>query len=340
MDALACRGNSQYERYLMKSETNLFLANPKPLDTAVLVLDQSNTLSFAAATDPMRAANRKAGRDLFRWKFVTANGVPAKLTTGLTVSGQDIAQLDACDLLIIVAGFELIKHATPRLGASLRRLTKQGSGIIAIDGGPWLLAASGLLDGHVATTHWEDLEEFASRFPNVDVKPDRYCISPPFATSGGASPAIDLMLQLIANRWGSELAQRTAGAFIYDPVPEGRWQSPSPLPRDPQRPKVISQAIDIMSQNIEDPLAITVIAEKVGQSPRRLQQLFAQHLGQSPQTVYLQLRLSEAHRLALDTPMRSQDIAIATGFGSQASFARAFRHQFGQSVSSLRNRVS
>ena len=320
----------------MKPARDLFLPDPKPLDTVVLVLDQSNTLSFAAATDPMRAANRKSGAALFRWRFATAEGTAARLTTGLTVEGPPIASIEACDLLIVVAGFNLLNHATPRLSASLRRLKYQDTGIIAIDGGPWLLASAGLLNGHPATTHWEDLDEFSSRFPEVETRRDRYCLSPPFATSGGASPAIDLMLHLIANRWGGDLARRTAGAFLYDPVPEGRWQTPSSLPRDPRRPPVVTQALDLMAQTLADPLPIQEIAERTNQSPRRLEQLFAEHVGQPPQSYYLHLRLTEAHRLATDTPMPVRDIGFATGFASLSSFSRAFKAQFGLSVSSLR----
>lgn len=320
----------------MKSETNIFQSSDEALETAVLVLNQSNTLSFAAATDPMRAANRKAGQPLFRWRFVTANGTPAQLTTGLSVDGPAIATLERCDLLIIVAGFDLERQSTAQLGASLRRLTQQGSGIIAIDGGPWVLARAGLLKDHRATTHWEDLDAFATEFPEVDVQRDRYCLSPPFGTSGGASPAIDLMLHLIALRWGAPLAREIAAAFIYEPVPEGQWQSPSALPRDPRRPRVVAQAIDLMAAHLEDPLPIAMLAKRLGQSPRRLQQLFSEHLSETPQARYLALRLSEARRLAQDTNLSVADIAAATGFTSQASFARAFRAAFGLSVRSLR----
>src|SRR3546814_7536953 len=64
------------------------------------------------------------------------------------------------------------------------------------------LFRSGLLNGCRATTHWEDLEEFAARFPDVDVRPDRFVIDGPRFTTGGASPAFELMLNLIRARQG------------------------------------------------------------------------------------------------------------------------------------------
>ena len=81
----------------MKPARDLFLPDPKPLDTVVLVLDQSNTLSFAAATDPMRAANRKSGAPLFRWRFATAEGEALEEldVNPLICRGDDIVAVDA-----------------------------------------------------------------------------------------------------------------------------------------------------------------------------------------------------------------------------------------------------
>ena len=73
--------------------------------------------------------------------------------------------------------------------SGLRRIAGTGATLAGIDGGPWLLAEAGLLDGHPATTHWEDLENFATRFPNVDVRPDRFTVSDGRLTSGGYSVA-------------------------------------------------------------------------------------------------------------------------------------------------------
>ncbi|WP_299349935.1 GlxA family transcriptional regulator [uncultured Shimia sp.] len=319
----------------MKDAENLFRPQNTPLNTAVLVLDQCNTLSFAAAVDPMRAANRRAGRTLFKWDFYTATEAPAQLTSGPEIAGKPIANLDHCDLLVIVAGFDLEEHATPRLLASLRRLCTSGTMIAALDGAPWILARAGVLDGHSATTHWEDLEDFATRFPAVETRRDRFVIDPPFATSGGAAPGIDMMLHLIERWFGASLATRVASAFVYDPVPEGQ-QGPGAPPRPIRRNPQIARALDLMERHIDDPLNIADIARHLSVSVRSLELRFRSHLGQSPHQYYLQLRLNEAHRLAIDTSLSVQDIATTTGFASQSSFARAFRQAHGLSVRDLR----
>ncbi|MCV2893020.1 GlxA family transcriptional regulator [Lentibacter sp. XHP0401] len=312
----------------------------KPLDTAVLVLSDSNTLSFAAAVDPLRAANRRAGRPLFSWRFITPTEAAAKLTSGIEVHGAAIATLENCDLLIIVAGFNLEAHATPQLLTALRRVAPRAGQIAAIDGASWLLARAGLLDGQSATTHWEDLETFATRFDAVETLPHRFVQSGKFATAGAAMPGLDMMLRLIEERFGARLAQEVAGAFLHDPsLPADLPQNPASRQSLARHHPAVARALSLMQANVETPLGIAALATQLSLSPRLLEMRFKAALGQSPKATYLALRLSEAHRLALDTSLPVQDIALATGFASQASFARAFRKAHGRSVRTLRQKA-
>lgn len=309
----------------------------KPLDTAVLTFSDSNTLSFAAAVDPLRAANRRAGRALFQWRFVTPAEAPATLTSGVEVYGTPLARIESCDLLIIIAGFNLETHATPSLLAALRRLAPHVGQILAIDGASWLLARAGLLNGHRATTHWEDLESFAARFEGVETLAHRFVQSGKFATAGAAMPGLDMMLRLIEERFGARLAQEVAGAFLHDPsLPADLPQNPASRQRLARHHPAVARALALMQANVETPLGIAALAASLSLSPRVLELRFKAALGQSPKATYLALRLSEAHRLALDTSLPVQDIALATGFASQASFARAFRAAHGLSVRGLR----
>jgi len=321
----------------MKSAENVFSSSASPLKTAVLVLDDSNTLSFAAAVDPMRAANRRAGKVLFDWSFHSATGTPAQLTSGIAIPASPIADLAGADLLLLIAGFNLETRATPALLASLRRLAPRCGALAGIDGGSWILARAGLLDGHDATTHWEDLEGFAARFDRVNTLRHRYVISGKFITSGGASPCIDMMLHLIRARYGADLAARVASAFIYDPVhtfdhPQSQIATAQLARRHPR----LARAVAMMETHLEDPLSIAQIAARLGMSVRHLEGRFRLGLTTTPKAFYLSLRLSEARRLATDTTLTVQEIAFRTGFGAQASLARAFRAAYGQSVRDMR----
>lgn len=309
-----------------------------PLQVTVLTLPDSNTLSFAAALDPMRAANRLASQSLFKWQFATATGDPAPLTSGISVPGNALSRLPAPDLLILIASFELEQHDTPALRASLRRVAQAGSVIAGVDGGPWLMAAAGLLDGYRACPHWEDHAHFEQSFPQVTALRDRFHIDRDRLTSGGALPTLDMMLSLTETHFGARLATEIAGVLLHDNSPDpARAQTRAPS-RTPHT-ALTARASTLMQARLESPLSIPEIAQQLGVSPRTLEMRFARQLGQSPKSYYLSLRLNEARRLLRDTEMPIYDIALAAGFNAPASFARAFHSAFGQSASSYRRRL-
>ena len=321
----------------MKYEADMTRLADPPLTAAVLVLDDCNMLSLAATVDPMRAANRRAGRRLFDWAYHTAGGTPARLTSGLAVPGAPIGRLDRADLLVVAAGFNLETHATPALLASLRRLAPRCGAVAGVDGGSWIMARAGLLDGQAATTHWEDLDAFAARFDALTVLRQRFVVSDKFMTAGAAMPALDMMLGLIRTRFGAGLARDVAGAFLHDPAPGANQpQTPHSGPALARRHPPVAQALALMGAHIETPLPVAEIARRLHLSPRSLEMHFARALGQSPKSAYLALRMAEAWRLALETAMPVQEIALATGFASQSALSRAFRAAHGTSVRALR----
>lgn len=320
----------------MKPADSIFTPSTRPLSVALLVFPDTNTLSFAAAVDPLRAANRQAGRMLFDWQYMTPTPASSRLTSGVEVAGTPLARLLRTDLLLVVAGFDLQTHASPAISASLRRLAGTGATLAGIDGGPWILAQAGLLNGHVATTHWEDLSDFASRFPEVTTVANRFCISQRRMTCAGAVPALDMMLHLIAARYGRSLAARVAGAFIHDSATDPARPQTRAGP-DPRHNRITREASTLMQQALDQPLKIPDIAARINLSPRALEAQFQARLGQSPKAHYLTLRLSEALRLVTQTDMALIDVALATGFSSAASFARAFRGAHGTSARALRS---
>ena len=321
----------------MKSEMTLFAPDPAPLSVGVLVMSEANAFSLAACVDPMRAANRRAGRALFDWSFLSPAGGPVKLTAGFDVATTPLPDRAAFDLLFIVAGFRLEEQVTPDLLSRLRRLAPQVRAMGGVDGGSCVLARAGLLDGHVATTHWEDLETFSSRFPAIEVRRDRYVISGKMVTTGGAAPCLDMMLHLIGVRWGAELALRVAGAFLYDPLHAPTVpQQALPAARLARADPALARAIALMEERIEQPPSIAEIAERLGLSQRRLEMLFADRLGTSPGRFFLDLRLDEARRMVTDTRLPLQEVALRCGFASQMAFSRAFRARFGGTASALR----
>ncbi len=321
----------------MNSENILFKPQGRPLSVLILVFDETNALSLSSVVDPMRAANRRAGRKLFDWKFATPSGALSNLTAGITINAPALFRSPMADLLISVASFKVQPQISPRLVTQLRAHAHRAQGIAAVDGGVWALAHAGLLDNHAATSHWEDYEAFSNAFPQIETRRSRYVIDGNRLTTGGAAPCLDMMLALISRRHGSALADRVAAAFIYDPVPDGGVQQTQlPVGALAKKHPEIAKALTLMSDTLDDPLSIADIARKLSLTQRTLELRFQKALGTSPKAYSLSLRLSEAQRLATDTTARVQEIALATGFTSQAAFARAFKATYGQSVRELR----
>lgn len=323
---------------VMAETATIFAPSPDPLTLAVLVLPHASILEVASVLDPMRSANRHMGTQAFRWRVVSPDGAAVPLTCGLSLpSAGGLEAAEGADALAVVAGYRWQEAVGSALLARLRRMARGFGAVVGIDTGPWVLARAGLLDGHKATVHWEDLEDFAARHPGVEVVPDRFVISGNRITAGGAAPAADLMLHLIRARLGPALAVQVQQSFLTtarpgsDPQVAG-LQRGGALARDPR----LVAALARMEARIEAPEPVAATAQAVGVSVRRLEGLFRAELGRSPADWGRELRLQAARRLVVDTRHPLGDIALRCGFGAQAALSRAFRRRFGLPPSALR----
>jgi len=321
---------------MSKTAESIFQRDDSPLSVAILLLNETSLMEVAATIDPMRAANRFANRTLFSWTIATPSGAPARLTSAvLFPANVALQELPHADVLIVLAGFNHSVHAPPEVTRHLQRISNRYRAIGGVDSGTWVLAQAGLLDNRSATLHWEDLEAFAHRFPDIDVRPDRFVVSENRFTAGGAAPALDLMLHLIGRRYGPALAAQVAGAFIYDPA-NSRNQSQYSVATSFDRDHIVNTAAKVMSEHVEDPLPMHKIAANLQISPRQLEMRFRTNSGTSPYQFALNLRLQAAARLARDTASTFTEIALQTGFASQAVFSRAFRRKFDTSPTAYR----
>ncbi|MFT5659242.1 MAG: transcriptional regulator GlxA family with amidase domain, partial [Gammaproteobacteria bacterium] len=208
-----------------------------------------------------------------------------------------------------------------------------------IEAGSWVMARCGLLDEKLATTHWEDQEEFGRQFPNVKLKADRFVIDGALFTTGGASPTFDFMLHLIRVRYGYPLALEVSSAFIYDGVHSATDTQPlvSVGRLENYEPRVAA-AIQLMGRRIDETLSVTEIAQTLKISVRMLEYLFAKTLSISPGAYYRRLRLQSAHRMVVDTRLSLREIAVRTGFNSLPSFSRLFKQYYQQSPGDCRRK--
>lgn len=307
----------------------------------LLVLPGCSLLSLASAVEPLRAANRQSGRIVFNWRFVSVDGVAPLTSSGIgwpVTSTHDASS--RCDVLGVIAGFGAAQMTDRKLIAHIYRASRNATVVMGIESGPWLLARAGLLDEHRAATHWEDFEDFAAAFPNVDLRPDRYVIDRRFITTSGASPTFDMMVDLVRRVLGHPAALDVATSFVHDDLRAAGDPQVNATLGDARHDPRLVRAIRIMETHIDAPVSIAAIARRVSMSTRGLEQLFDRQLGQTPGSYFLSLRLAVARRLVNDTRLSMTDIASRTGFSSESAFSRAFSRQFGLPPSASRKQPS
>ena len=178
-------------------------------------------------------------------------------------------------------------------------------------------------------------------FPDLVCTDKIYEIDRDRLTCSGGTAAMDLMLHLIIERHGNDLARRVANQFHHDRIRDERDnQSGGRLERLANLPPPLRAAIRLMQRHVEDTISIADIAAKTGTSARQIERLFLRYLEMSPARYYLSMRIDRARELLLYSDRPILEVAIATGFTSTSHFAHWFKRLQGVRPSQLRGRVT
>ncbi len=167
-------------------------------------------------------------------------------------------------------------------------------------------------------------------FPRAIVSPDLFEIDRDrFTCSGGTAP-LDMMLTLIRQHHGNDLAAAISEEFICERIrgPNDRQRIPLRHHLGTSQPKLV-EAVALMESNLEEPISLDELAQHVGLSRRQLERLFQKYLQCVPTRYYLELRLRRARQLLLQTSKSIVDIAFTCGFVSAPHFSKCYRDFFG-----------
>lgn len=309
-----------------------------PYVVGFYLFDAFPMMAFAAAIEPLRAANRLAGQRLFDWRLISHDGKPVSASNGIPVATHaSLAEASDLHMLLVCAG---VPDAGARDTTLIRWLRSQARNGVAVGGislGAYAVAYAGLLDGRRCALHWERLAAFSERFPRIRTTTDIFVIDGDRYTCSGGTAALDMMLQVITERHGRALATGVSEQFIHPRIRGAH---------DSQRIAIESRlgianakliaAVGIMEKTADEPRPVQAIAAELGLSSRQLERLFATYLQTSPGRYYLKLRLERARAMLLETTRPILDVAVACGFASASHFSRCYRALFGQRPSEER----
>lgn len=303
---------------------------PRPRRFIFVLMQDFTLLSFASALEALRLANRMSGTRLFDWRIVGEGGGTARCSAGTAFAlDGDLPELSRDDTVLLCGGTEVAAATTRRLLNWLRRETRKGATIGGLCTASWALAEAGLLDGRRATIHWENHDGFEEEFPEVDLTKSVFVIDGNRLSTAGGTSSIDLMLKILADEHGEDLANAVADQLIYSTIRTDRdTQRLSTPTRIGVRHPKLGEVIKKMEGAIEDPISPARLASEVGMSTRQLERLFRRYLDRSPKRYYMELRLAKARNLLMQTDMSVINVALACGFASPSHFSKCYRAHY------------
>ena len=312
------------------------------LKIALYVCPQTVCSSLSMATDAFALANQMAERRLFQILRFSLDGQPVDLDFARIQVDGGLALAEQADWLILPATGSAIDTNLTTNAALLpwlaRRPTTQR--IVSLCSSAFLLAASGLLDGRRATTHWALAGQFRQRFPQVKLHIEQLlCDDGNLLSSGGAHAGLDACLYLIGQQASAWLAQQLANALVFDSQ-RGRQSRFAPLlPPLGNHHSQLAPLLQWMHGHHGEAIDLNRLAEQANCSPRTLLRRFKASTGLTPNEYLQRLRIDAAQR-ALANPTRSlEQIAAQVGYADRATFAKLFKQLCGETPGAFRRRM-
>jgi transcriptional regulator GlxA family with amidase domain len=312
----------------------------EPQTFAFLLVPGLSMMSLSSAIEPLRSLNRLVRHEAYRWSLASLDGTPVEASNGIRFPAVAAGKaLTEADFVFVCGGLRIREADEKRYLAVLRQAARRRIPVGSLSTGTYLLARAGLLSGYRCTIHWENRSAFQEDFPDLDCTNKIYEIDRDRLTCSGGTAAMDMMLHLIADRHGADLARGVANQFhherIRDEQEEQRGGRLLVLARLPDK---LRQAIGLMQRHIDSPLPLPEIGRRVVLSPRQLERLFLRHTGMSPLRFYMQLRVERARELLIYSDRPVIEVAVSAGFTSTSHFATWYKRIYGVRPSDMRGR--
>jgi transcriptional regulator GlxA family with amidase domain len=302
---------------------------------AVLALDEVVAFDLGTPTQIFHAAFDQQERRLYQVRIATPGGRPVRSSAGFTVAPEHglelLAEADTVLAAGVSYGAQVLIDGTldPPVRDALRAAAHRGARVMSICTGAFVLAATGLLDGRRATTHWAHADEFRRLFPNVDLDPDVLFVAEGhLLTSAGVGAGVDLCLQVVRDDHGSAIANMAARRCVVPPWRPG-GQSQYIVRTIPEVTDTSTAAARAwVLEHLHEPLDLPALAAHACMSVRTFTRRFREETGLSPGRWITQQRVERARHLLETTDMVINQVARHSGFGTGA----ALRQQMGATL--------
>jgi transcriptional regulator GlxA family with amidase domain len=313
-----------------------------PHRVAVLALDGVIPFDLGIPARVFREARDPHGTNLYRVSTCSLGARPVRTNEDFTIEVHHDEHLLAHADTVVIATQEptpelLATGSLPDELSGALALVPATSRLVSLCTSAFVLAASGLLDGQSATTHWSLCQALADLFPRVSVDPDVLFVdNGRVLTSAGGAAGIDLCLHLIRQDHGAEVANGAARRCVVAPWRDGGQAQfiDHPLPVDPDSSTAAVRTWALA--HLHEPIGLLDLARHANMSVRTFTRRFRAEVGESPAQWLIQRRVDTARRLLETSNLTVDQIAAVAGFGSATLLRKHLHATVGLSPASYR----
>lgn len=274
-----------------------------------------------------------------RGSVALASGMPIE-------AGRAVSDVDATDIVIvpsILLGPDgWVTGRYPDLVAWAQRMYAGGALICSACSGVFLLAETGLFDGHETTVHWAYADHFAKVFPRVPLHPERVLVvsgaRDALITSGASMTWHDLVLYLITRHVGATAAQTVARSFAL------QWHHDGLAPymvfqgRRDHGDALIVDTQEWLATHFSIANPVDDMVRRSGVAERTFKRRFTEATGFAPLDYVQRLRIEDAKRRLERTDAPADEISWKVGYEDAAFFRRLFKRVTGMTPGAYRRR--
>jgi AraC family transcriptional activator FtrA len=331
------------DQIMPKRESRRKARNPL---VVALVYDGLCAFEFSCAAEVFGLSRPELGPDWYRFETCSAKNRRVRGQYGMRMQATGgLGRLLAAGT-IVIPGWEGVDAPVPlAVIDALRAAHARGARLLSICSGAFVLAATGLLDGKQATTHWRYAEELRRRHPKIRVDPNvLYVDEGGVLTSAGSAAGLDLCLHLVRRDYGPAIANQVARRLVIAPHRDGGQAQFLERPvENRERGSVrepLSALLDKIRRRLNEPLRIGELARLAAMSERTFMRRFRAATGLSPADWITRARVDRARELLESTALPIDHIAERCGLGSPTTLRHHFRKKVGVSPADYRKRFS
>ncbi len=284
---------------------------------------------FGVTTELFGLARPELDVDWYDFEVVAVDPGPLRALGGITIdASRDLKRIESAETVVMPGWRDVEEPPPPALLDALRTAHSRGARLLSICSGVFVLAATGLLDGLAATTHWRYVDRLADDYPDIDVQPDvLYVDAGSILTSAGSAAGLDVGLHLIRRDHGPTVANQVARRLVIPPHRDGGQAQfiTAPVPNESDQSLAPTMAWAVA--HLHEPLAVADLAAYANMSTRTFARRFTNEAGLSPHRWLTRQRVLRAQELLETTDLSVDAIASRSGLGTAANLRHHFERE-------------